>query len=171
MESVWYYSYRHFGEEQADRYINQISNIFQALSENNIGTHRPELGEYISALPVERHMIYFLKTDNDIIVIRVLNQHQDAGPSSQLELTRDNHIVLRENWQGYRGVPGQNSRSAPLLLSSSSFCHDPGCTGITPFLPKAFSPCHAWLCAESGPKKDPFAGLGLSAIMWVKQTK
>ncbi|EBD9258319.1 type II toxin-antitoxin system RelE/ParE family toxin [Salmonella enterica] len=49
------------------------------MSENNIGTPRPELGEYIRALPVERHMIYFLQTDYDIIVIRILSQHQDAG--------------------------------------------------------------------------------------------
>ncbi|EOU8230948.1 type II toxin-antitoxin system RelE/ParE family toxin, partial [Escherichia coli] len=38
MEDIWYYSCRHFGEEQADRYINQTSGIFQVLSENNIGT-------------------------------------------------------------------------------------------------------------------------------------
>ncbi|WP_368758806.1 type II toxin-antitoxin system RelE/ParE family toxin [Klebsiella oxytoca] len=79
MEDIWYYSCRHFGEDQADRYVNQISGIFHVLSENNIGTPRPELGEYICALPVERHMIYFLQTDYDIIVIRVLSQHQDAG--------------------------------------------------------------------------------------------
>ncbi len=58
---------------------NQTSGIFQVLSENNIGTYRPELSEYICALPVERHMIDFLQTDYDIIVIRVLSQHQDAG--------------------------------------------------------------------------------------------
>ena len=85
LEDIWYYSYRQFGEEQADRYINQVSRIFQVLSENNIGTPRPELGEHICALPVERHMIYFLQTDYDVIVIRVLNQHQDA----------DRHL----NWQ------------------------------------------------------------------------
>ncbi|EKH2100155.1 type II toxin-antitoxin system RelE/ParE family toxin, partial [Salmonella enterica] len=75
----WYYGYHHFGEDQADKYINQISGIIQVLSENDIGTPRPELGEYIRALPVERHMIYFLQTDYEIIVIRILSQHQDAG--------------------------------------------------------------------------------------------
>ena len=39
---------------------------------------RPELGERIFALPVERHMLYFLQTDTEII-IRILSQHQDAG--------------------------------------------------------------------------------------------
>ncbi|EGL6851575.1 type II toxin-antitoxin system RelE/ParE family toxin [Salmonella enterica] len=79
LEDIWYYGYHHFGEELADTYINQISGIFQILSENNIGTPRPEQGEHIRVLPVERHMIYLLQTDYDIIVIRILSQHQDAG--------------------------------------------------------------------------------------------
>ncbi|MFP2423384.1 type II toxin-antitoxin system RelE/ParE family toxin [Pseudescherichia vulneris] len=79
LEDIWYYGCHHFGERQADRYINQISLIFQVISDHNIGTPRPELGEYIFALPVERHMLYFLQTDNEIIIIRILSQHQDAG--------------------------------------------------------------------------------------------
>lgn len=68
-------------------------------------------------------MIYFLQTDYDIIVIRILSQHQDAG----------RHL----NWQGYRGVPGQNSRSASSSsLLPSPFWFDPVCPGITPILPK-----------------------------------
>ncbi|EEG9642974.1 type II toxin-antitoxin system RelE/ParE family toxin [Salmonella enterica] len=49
------------------------------MSDHNIGTPRPELGEYIFALPVERHMLYFLQTATGIIIIRILSQHQDAG--------------------------------------------------------------------------------------------
>ncbi|ELF1294349.1 type II toxin-antitoxin system RelE/ParE family toxin [Salmonella enterica] len=79
LEEIWYYGYYHFGEEQADKYVNQISDIFQVMSDHNIGTPRPELGNYICALPVERHMIYFLQTDTEIVIIRILSQHQDAG--------------------------------------------------------------------------------------------
>ncbi|EIS0859874.1 type II toxin-antitoxin system RelE/ParE family toxin, partial [Salmonella enterica] len=42
LEDIWYYGYHHYGEDQADKYINQISGIFMVLSENNIGTPRPE---------------------------------------------------------------------------------------------------------------------------------
>lgn len=76
LEDIWYYGHHHFGEEQADRYINKISDIFQVMSDHNIGTPRPELGEYIFALPVERHMIYFMQTDTEIIIIRILSQGQ-----------------------------------------------------------------------------------------------
>ncbi|EHT2943739.1 type II toxin-antitoxin system RelE/ParE family toxin [Escherichia coli] len=79
LEDIWYYGYHHFGEEQADKYINQISDFFQLISNHNIGTPRSELGEYICALPVERHMIYFLQTDTEIVIIRILSQYQDAG--------------------------------------------------------------------------------------------
>lgn len=63
LEDIWYYGCRHF----------------QVMSDNNIGTPRPELVEDIFALPVERHMLYFIQTDTDIIIIRILSQHQDAG--------------------------------------------------------------------------------------------
>ncbi|WP_251315709.1 type II toxin-antitoxin system RelE/ParE family toxin [Escherichia coli] len=60
-------------------YIHHISDIFRILGENRIGTPRPELGEYINALPFEWHIIYFLQSDIDIIVIRILSQNQDAS--------------------------------------------------------------------------------------------
>lgn len=47
LEDIWLYGYHHFGEVQADKYINHISDIFRVLGENSIGTPRPELGEYI----------------------------------------------------------------------------------------------------------------------------
>ena len=49
------------------------------MSNHNIGTPRPELGEYTFALPVERYMVYFLQTDTEIVIIRILSQHQDAS--------------------------------------------------------------------------------------------
>ncbi|EDS1887589.1 type II toxin-antitoxin system RelE/ParE family toxin [Salmonella enterica subsp. enterica serovar Sandiego] len=33
----------------------------------------------IGELPVERHIIYFLQTDTEIVIIRILSQHQDVG--------------------------------------------------------------------------------------------
>lgn len=79
LEAIWQYGQQHFGEARADTYIEHLSEIFQILSNNKIGTSRPELGESIYALPFEQHMIYFLQTENEIIVIRILSQHQDAG--------------------------------------------------------------------------------------------
>ncbi|HFZ8994117.1 TPA: type II toxin-antitoxin system RelE/ParE family toxin [Citrobacter freundii] len=79
LEAIWLYGYQHFGESQADNYIGHLSEIFDILSIHSIGTPRPELGELIYALPFESHIIYFLQTDRDIIVIRILSQSQDAA--------------------------------------------------------------------------------------------
>lgn len=49
LENIWHYGWLYFGEIQADRYINHLSVIFSIMSANNIGTPRPELGEYIYA--------------------------------------------------------------------------------------------------------------------------
>ncbi len=44
LEGIWYYRYHHFGEPQADKYVEHLSDVLQILSNNNIGTPRPELG-------------------------------------------------------------------------------------------------------------------------------
>lgn len=79
LEAIWHYGREHFGEDRADKYIDHLSGIFRILSTNEIGTPRPELGDTIYALPFERHMVYFLQTKTEIIVIRILSQLQDAG--------------------------------------------------------------------------------------------
>lgn len=130
LEDIWFYGYHHFGEVQADKYINHISDIFRILGENSIGTPRPELGEYINALPFERHIIYFLQTDTDIIIIPILSQHQDAG--------RHLNDILRYVKTGrVTGVYQVRIHVVhPLLLCSRPFRFDPVCPGITPILPK-----------------------------------
>lgn len=49
------------------------------MSYHNTGTPRPVPGEDIFSLPSEQHMLYFLQTDTEIIIIRILSQLQDAG--------------------------------------------------------------------------------------------
>lgn len=36
LENIWHYGWQHFGEIQADRYINHLSEIFSIMSANNI---------------------------------------------------------------------------------------------------------------------------------------
>lgn len=79
LEGIWHYSYHHFGEIQADRYVEHLSDVLHILGNNNIGTPRPELGTDFFALPFERHILYFLQTAREIIVIRILSQNQDAS--------------------------------------------------------------------------------------------
>ncbi len=32
LEGIWYYSYHHFGEPQADRYVEHLSDVLQTFS-------------------------------------------------------------------------------------------------------------------------------------------
>ncbi|WP_224471396.1 type II toxin-antitoxin system RelE/ParE family toxin, partial [Salmonella enterica] len=61
LENIWHYGWQHFGEIQADRYINHLSEIFSIMSANNIGTPRPELGEYgtVAKLAMRQPFVLF----------------------------------------------------------------------------------------------------------------
>lgn len=78
LESIWLYSFEHYGEVKADNYVSRFSDIFSVLTMHSIGTPRPELGEGISSLPIEQHVIFFLSTQTSITVIRILSHVQDA---------------------------------------------------------------------------------------------
>nr|WP_085841594.1 type II toxin-antitoxin system RelE/ParE family toxin [Enterobacter asburiae] len=77
--AIWDYSFRQFGIVQADAYIGRIAAVFDVLAMHDIGTHRAELGDNISSLPVEQHMIYFVSSQSVVTVIRILSQSQDTA--------------------------------------------------------------------------------------------
>ena len=79
LEAIWDYSFRQFGIVQADAYIGRIAAVFDVLAMHDIGTHRAELGDNISSLPVEQHMIYFVSSQSVVTVIRILSQSQDSA--------------------------------------------------------------------------------------------
>ncbi len=61
LENIWHYGWQHFGEIES---IDILLIIYQKYSALRVPTTlarpRPELGEYIYALPFERHIIYFI---------------------------------------------------------------------------------------------------------------
>ncbi|AVF38001.1 type II toxin-antitoxin system RelE/ParE family toxin [Rahnella sikkimica] len=78
LEDIWSYSQENFGVVKADDYISRFSDIFDVLATHEIGSLRPELGEHIFSLPIEKHVIFFIPSDTAITVIRILNQSQDV---------------------------------------------------------------------------------------------
>lgn len=79
LENIWFYSQQHFGMNKADEYINRISAIFDVLSQHEVGTRRDELGENLLSIPIEKHVIFFISSPLDIVIIRILNQAQDIN--------------------------------------------------------------------------------------------
>ena len=78
LESIWEYTWQHFGMAKADDYIGRISDVFDVLATHQVGVPRAELGEHIFALPVEQHVIFFLPSETRITIIRILSHSQDS---------------------------------------------------------------------------------------------
>lgn len=79
LESIWIYTARSWGVEQAERYIDALTAAFAELA------HSPKTApscDHIRAgyrrWSVGRHVIYFRMTDYGIAVIRVLHERMDA---------------------------------------------------------------------------------------------
>lgn len=79
LESIWAYTARQWGVEQADRYIDFLTAAFAELANS------PQTAPACNHIRpgylrwgVERHMIYFRVTDYGIAVIRVLHDRMDA---------------------------------------------------------------------------------------------
>ena len=74
METIWLYTFKEWGLEQANRYTDKLTEAFSQLAENpkiatpcdriHIGYRRNQVG---------RHAIYFRQTDYGIVVVRVLH--------------------------------------------------------------------------------------------------
>lgn len=79
LESIWSYTTRQLGVEQADRYIDCLIAAFVELAAT------PKMAQSCEHIRrgyrrwyVERHMIYFRTTDYGIAVVRVLHDRMDA---------------------------------------------------------------------------------------------
>jgi len=88
LESIWIYTAKEWGLDQASRYLDSLITAFTKLAT------QPQAAPACDFIkpgyrrwPVERHMIYFRVTDYGIAVIRVLHQSMNAlgGSVSQSE--------------------------------------------------------------------------------------
>lgn len=113
LEDIWFYGYQHFGEVQADKYINHISDIWYFPdTEWKQYRHSKAWTGWIYQCLTFRTTYHLFSADwYRNYYYPYIKSASGCRPSSQLAVD-SNHIALRENWQGYRGVPGQNSRSA-----------------------------------------------------------
>jgi toxin ParE1/3/4 len=79
LESIWTYTARQWGVEQADRYIDFLTTAFAELADSpkkapSCEHIRPGFRRW----RVERHMVYLKVTDFGIAVVRVLHDRMDA---------------------------------------------------------------------------------------------
>ena len=72
------YTTRQWGAAQADNYLDALeARLYGLASQPMLGHERPELAEGIRSFPVESHIVYYLRTDFGIVVLRILHKRQD----------------------------------------------------------------------------------------------
>jgi len=79
LAEIYVYSYRSFGEAQADAYYGDLSGCLRMLADNPrlgrpAGTRHQELLRHAHA----GHVIYYLIEDAGIFVVRVLHHSMDS---------------------------------------------------------------------------------------------
>jgi len=79
LEGIWTFTCQKWNKEQANRYIDRLTDVFADLA------HSPKMAPACEHIRpgyrrwnIERHIIYFLITDNGILIVRVLHERMDA---------------------------------------------------------------------------------------------
>ena len=75
---IWLYSFREWGELQADEYIDELNAAIISLSSNpQRGTRREGVRAGYRALFVKRHAIYYKLSSATVEIVRVLHEQMD----------------------------------------------------------------------------------------------
>jgi len=73
------YTARQCGVRQRDIYHAQLNRGLRSLLDNpERGRPRDELYAGCRSLPVERHIVYYYLTDDEVVIDRVLHSSQDT---------------------------------------------------------------------------------------------
>ncbi len=76
---IWQYSFVHWGEAQADLYLDRIEEAVERLRERpGLGVDCSEIRARYRRWKVGEHHIYYITDTRCIHVIRVLNARQNA---------------------------------------------------------------------------------------------
>lgn len=79
LEEIWVYTRQQWGEEQANHYIDIMTDVFAELAESpKTAPACDHIRPGYRRRNVERHMIYFNITVYGIAVVRILHDCMDA---------------------------------------------------------------------------------------------
>lgn len=84
--NIWRYTYREWGEQQADHYCDGLAKAFELLAETpQVRRLRTELTPPVRIHHVKHHLIVYLEIEGGIRLIRILHgsmemdSHLDSG--------------------------------------------------------------------------------------------
>ena len=79
LKDVYQYSYREYGEKQADTYIQELEKVFNLLAENPLLCR--ERTEFIPSVRIHhhnKHLIVYINEQDDILIVRLLHEKMDT---------------------------------------------------------------------------------------------
>lgn len=78
LTKMYEYGIETFGLKQAQTYLSGMHSLFQILAKNaSLGRDASEFVLYLKRFSYKSHTIFYLATDIDILIVRVLNQSMD----------------------------------------------------------------------------------------------
>lgn len=79
LEDIWLYTDQRWGQGQADRYTDEISQACLAIAKGHCLPRRAIGFEPYFKLSVGKHVVYFVHEDEGNFVVRVLHQSMDTN--------------------------------------------------------------------------------------------
>ena len=73
LKDIWLYTFKTWGEVQADRYFDDLDNGLKTLSHNpDIGKNRDSIREGYRSFQINRHVFFYKVSSSTIRIVRVL---------------------------------------------------------------------------------------------------
>jgi len=72
---IWYYSYKNFGEKQADKYVSLLENKINSLQNSPmLGVDCSYIRKKYRKLQIEHHVAFYYINKSEIIITRILHE-------------------------------------------------------------------------------------------------
>lgn len=74
LHAIWLYSFKNWGEKQADKYFDELQVAFNLIAENpEIGVSCDYIREGYLQYHINRHVVFYRMTSDKIHIVRVLH--------------------------------------------------------------------------------------------------
>lgn len=78
LRAIWRWSYERFGEDQADRYLDQLDDgLRQTGAEPGAGRQRDAIRQGYWSKVVRSHVVFYTFNDEEVLIQRVLHGSMD----------------------------------------------------------------------------------------------
>ncbi|MDX2506402.1 MAG: type II toxin-antitoxin system RelE/ParE family toxin [Gammaproteobacteria bacterium] len=80
LKGIWRYTYKHWGERQADKYLNELGHAIDRLVNNpEIGISCPYVNAEYRQYSIKHHIIFYRIEETAIVIVRVLHERMDPN--------------------------------------------------------------------------------------------